>query len=269
MLLQILFRTQGVGCCYGFVLNERTGKCDKCPLGYYGNECSEKCFPPTYGEDCQSLCNCPVKECHFVNGCVQRHLTSAEYTKLADASSSVITVLNVTSISYPAVVKILSTDVNKVGGTTLVQTDLLKNNIIIGFIGFFVISFFIFVLTYMYFKCFRKATQTIHVQEVKAQAQYKSLNFDPVEQHSLVHLEPPSRFTTNADSMYLSPVFSRNESSEQRCSSKNEDILQETTLHGQEIGLETSQLQNKQNLSEEDEQGNVYIEITESSIEKC
>lgn len=28
MLLQILFRTQGVGCCYGFVLNERTGKCD-------------------------------------------------------------------------------------------------------------------------------------------------------------------------------------------------------------------------------------------------
>lgn len=182
--------------------------------------------------------------------------------KLTDASSSVIIVLNVTSISYPAVVKILSTDVNKVGGTTLVQTDLLKNNIIIGFIGFFVISFFIFVLTYMYFKCFRKATQTIHVQEGKAQAQYTSLNFDPVEQHSLVHLEPPSRFTTNADSMYLSPVFSRNESSEQRCSSKNEDILQDTTLHGQEIGLETSQLHNKQNLSEEDEQGNVYIEIT-------
>lgn len=114
----------------------------------------------------------------------------------------------------------------------------------------------------MYFKCFRKATQTIHVQEGKAQAQYTSLNFDPVEQHSLVHLEPPSRFTTNADSMYLSPVFSRNESSEQRCSSKNEDILQDTTLHGQEIGLGTSQLHNKQNLSEEDEQGNVYIEIT-------
>lgn len=119
----------------------------------------------------------------------------------------------------------------------------------------------------MYFKCFRKATQTIHIQESKAQ--YKSLNFDPVEQHSLVHPEPPSRLTTNADSMYLSPEFSRNGSSEQRCSSKNDDILQETTLHGQDIGLETSQIQNKQNLSEEDEQGNVYIEITENSIEIC
>lgn len=55
----------------------------ECPLGYYGKECSEKCFPPTYGEDCQSLCNCPLKECHFVNGCVQRHLTTAEYSMFA------------------------------------------------------------------------------------------------------------------------------------------------------------------------------------------
>lgn len=174
-----------------------------------------------------------------------------------------------TSISYPAVVKILSTDVNRVGDNTLIQTDLLKNNIIIGFIGFFVISFFIFVLTYMYFKCFRKATQTIHIQENKTQAQYKSLNFDPVEQHSLVHPEPQSRLTTNADSMYLSPVFSRNESSVQRRSSKNDDVLQETTLNGQETGLETFKLQNEQNLSKEDAQGNVYMEINEDSTERC
>lgn len=182
---------------------------------------------------------------------------------LTDASFPVITVLNVTSISYPTVVKILSTDVNRDGDTTLIQTDLLKNNIIIGFIGFFVISFFIFVLTYMYFKCFRKATQTIHIQENNAQPQYKSLNFDPVEQHSLVHPEPQSRLTINADSMYLSPVFSRNESSVQRRSSKNDDILQDTTLNGQETGLQTLTFQNEQNLSMEDAQGNVYMEINE------
>lgn len=121
----------------------------------------------------------------------------------------------------------------------------------------------------MYFKCFRKATQTIHIQENKTQAQYKSLNFDPVVQHSLVHPEPQSRLTTNADSMYLSPVFSRNESSEQRRSSKNDDVLQETTMHGQEIGLGTLKIQKKQNISEEDVLVNVYIEINEDSTERC
>lgn len=125
----------------------------------------------------------------------------------------------------------------------------------------------------MYFKCFRKAAQTIHIHENKAPGQYKSLKFDPVEHHNLVHPGSHSRLTTNADSIYLSPVFSRNESNGQRRSSENEirsqndDIIQETKLHGQEIGLETLKIQNKQSLSEEDVQVNVYIEITEDSIE--
>lgn len=123
----------------------------------------------------------------------------------------------------------------------------------------------------MYYKCFRKATQTIHGQENKAQAQYKSLNFDPVEQHSLVHPEPQSRLTTNADSMYLSPVFSRIEKSEKRRSSKHDDILQESTLAGQEIGLGTLEIQKKHydNFSEEDVHVNVYMEINEDSTERC
>lgn len=125
----------------------------------------------------------------------------------------------------------------------------------------------------MYFKCFRKAAQTIHIHENKAPGQYKSLKFDSFEQHNLVHPGSHSCLTTNADSIYLSPVFSHNESSGQRPSSENEirsqndDIIQETKLHGQEIGLETLKIQNKQSLSEEDVQVNVYIEITEDSIE--
>lgn len=125
----------------------------------------------------------------------------------------------------------------------------------------------------MYFKCFRKAAQTIHIQENKAPGLYKSLNFDPVKHHNSVHPGSHSRLTTNADSIYLSPVFSRKESSGQRRSkenemrSQNDDIRQETTLHGQENGLETLKIQNKQSLSEEDVQVNVYIEVTEDSIE--
>lgn len=180
-----------------------------------------------------------------------------------------VVVWNRKSVSYPAIIKIISTDANNVSDTTLIHADLLKNNIIIGFIGFFVISFFIFVLTYMYFKCFRKATQTTHIQENEGLPQYKSLNFDQVEHQSLVHPEPQRRLITNADSMYLSPVSSRNESSEQRRSRKHDDILQETTLQGQETGLETLKLQNKQKFSEEEAHGNVYIEITEDSIERC
>lgn len=41
----------------------------ECPTGYYGINCLKKCSPPTYGEDCQSLCLCSADVCHFVRGC--------------------------------------------------------------------------------------------------------------------------------------------------------------------------------------------------------
>lgn len=37
-----------------------------------GKHCSRKCSPPTFGEDCQSVCQCPNVECHFVSGCYKR-----------------------------------------------------------------------------------------------------------------------------------------------------------------------------------------------------
>ena len=41
----------------------------ECPKGYFG-DCSKQCIPPTYGEDCQHLCNCTDgDDCHFANGC--------------------------------------------------------------------------------------------------------------------------------------------------------------------------------------------------------
>lgn len=43
----------------------------ECPIGFHSNDCSKKCIPPTYGEDCQSICSCPKYDCHFARGCLQ------------------------------------------------------------------------------------------------------------------------------------------------------------------------------------------------------
>ena len=41
----------------------------ECPKGYF-IDCSKQCVPPTYGEDCQSLCNCTNgDDCNFAYGC--------------------------------------------------------------------------------------------------------------------------------------------------------------------------------------------------------
>lgn len=42
-----------------------------CETGFYGPNCDTMCLFPTYGLDCQSLCNCDVTYCHHVNGCIQ------------------------------------------------------------------------------------------------------------------------------------------------------------------------------------------------------
>lgn len=41
-----------------------------CAIGYQGNDCTNKCVYPTYGEDCQSICQCSDDDCHFSSGCV-------------------------------------------------------------------------------------------------------------------------------------------------------------------------------------------------------
>lgn len=43
----------------------------ECPIGYHRKNCSEKCSYPTYGADCQTVCNCHSDDCHFVSGCYQ------------------------------------------------------------------------------------------------------------------------------------------------------------------------------------------------------
>ena len=58
----------------------------ECPKGYF-DDCSKQCIPPTYGEDCQSLCDCTDGYyCHFAYGCSQlnRNEREIQHTSIYD-----------------------------------------------------------------------------------------------------------------------------------------------------------------------------------------
>lgn len=41
----------------------------ECPLGYHSFNCSVACKFPTFGDDCQYLCNCTESSCDHKFGC--------------------------------------------------------------------------------------------------------------------------------------------------------------------------------------------------------
>lgn len=41
----------------------------ECPLGFHSSNCSETCIFPSFGRDCQSICNCSVIVCDHRFGC--------------------------------------------------------------------------------------------------------------------------------------------------------------------------------------------------------
>lgn len=40
-----------------------------CDAGFIGKYCDTKCRYPTYGNDCQSLCDCNATLCDYAYGC--------------------------------------------------------------------------------------------------------------------------------------------------------------------------------------------------------
>lgn len=40
-----------------------------CENGFTGTNCVTKCQYPTYGQGCQSVCDCNATVCDYVNGC--------------------------------------------------------------------------------------------------------------------------------------------------------------------------------------------------------
>lgn len=148
--------------------------------------------------------------------------------------------------------------VDTTGKNSHTNTDLLKNNIVISLLGVFVLFFSLFVISYIYLKCFRKKEKPSGMKNTEHHSQYKSLDFNQVQPESTIQLEPVIRM--GADSAYLLPVFSHNESSKIEIEPESNKIIRDTSIHGYEI---TSQ---EPNITADNVHENVYIEIAEDNV---
>lgn len=152
------------------------------------------------------------------------------------------------------------------------ETDLFKNGflvhvvqVIMSFIGAFVIVFTIFVITYIYFKCFRKTSNEDKIKEKNLKAQYKSLRFGPDDHESRIQPEPEEQVSTECT--YLTPVFRRSDNCDTNCSDEIVEIFEETPdrlLNGQKNFHKPT---NESNVLPDAEPTNVYIEISQDKME--
>lgn len=54
---------------YKITYNLSTYITSGCDNGYTGQNCEDVCRFPSYGQDCQSMCNCTQTKCNPVVGC--------------------------------------------------------------------------------------------------------------------------------------------------------------------------------------------------------
>lgn len=177
-----------------------------------------------------------------------------------------VTISNFT-VSYRNDGNSFSADVNsnEVIQMTYLPTefDLFKNDflvlvvqIIMSFLGVFVIVFTVFVITYIYIKCFRKTTNEGEIKKPQKEAQYKSLSFSRVEPESQTQQGPQKQEST--DCTYLTPVFRDRANNDNYHSDENLEIVQETSFKGQQ----NRHPENESNSTPDAGSTNVYIEIT-------
>lgn len=159
-------------------------------------------------------------------------------------------------------------DVNKVSYLPT-EIDLFKNEffvhvvqIIVSFIGVYVIVFSIFVIAYIYLKCFRKTRNEGEINYHQNDAQYKSLSFSAVGPQNQTQQGQQEQY--RSDSTYLTPVF-RDRAISGRCHLVEKvDIVQETSFKRQQ-NRHTPAIES---ISSPDAgPTNVYIEITQDNIE--
>lgn len=176
------------------------------------------------------------------------------------------------TVSYGTEKHAISTDVNNNDVTQMTylptEIDLFKNDklvhvfqIIVSFIGVFVIVFTIFVITYIYMKCFRRSTNESEIHEHQIEAQYKSLSFSRVEPES--QTQPGPQEQTNAACTYLTPVFRERGSSDNSHTDETIEIIQETSFKRQQNCYKPA---NGSNFISDVGSTNVYMEITQDNI---
>lgn len=135
--------------------------------------------------------------------------------------------------SSPPVITDLSTRTHKHTESTRENLpknyDLLKNNIVISLLGIFVFFSSIFVISYIYLKCFRNKPITSVANAIGSQAHYKALNFNLIEPENTG--QSTSSRQTEMDSAYLLPVFTRNEDSEVEIKLESDKPIVDNTNH--------------------------------------
>lgn len=150
----------------------------------------------------------------------------------------------------------LPTNINLLGNVFFVY-------LITGLVCVFVLFFSIFVVTYVYFKCFRTNTHQCQTKRNDLQAQYKSLSFRAEQHESLANTEPQEQVRTS--STYLTPMFRGNDDGSTHHSIENEETFQEIPSNRQQIRDEatTALYLTPKNVST-----HVYFEITQDDIEQ-
>lgn len=151
--------------------------------------------------------------------------------------------------------------------------DWLKNGVALSLFGIFVLFFAVFVIVYIYLKCFRKASIAKTSKNAEWQVQYRSLNLDTRQPMRSAYEEPREQLM--ADSTHLSPVLSRNEGNEissfqiDYMNIDNNDVSREITGGGHSLSRVPTFTENRTNsfLALEERIYHVYTEIAEISTE--
>lgn len=196
--------------------------------------------------------------------------TDSTGTVLANSTPTSEIILSNISLSYRSVTDEKSTKINIYNDATVtnvaIDNNVLGNNanVLISLFGIFVLFFSLFVLTYVYFKFFRKNVHASRTKENEWKLQYQSLNLEASE---LERREQPVE-QVQTDSAYLFPVFSLNDNSETRgfqendIGLENDEALRETRRGEHTLIYGTTNSDNEPNNILEIQTKHVYTEIT-------
>lgn len=207
----------------------------------------------------------------YIVGSPTRYSTKPSFTSLSVSMSN-------KQFFNPTVSQDISTDIHKYTSDDKVENNLsnddwLKNSVALSLFGIFVLFFSVFVIAYIYLKCFRKDLNNKSKKSSEWQVEYRSLSLDTRLPPGEAYEEPREQMI--ADSAYLSPVFSRNGSNEisslqiHDMRIDNNDVSRETTGDGYSLSHVLTYTDNETNSSLKLEQRtyHIYTEIEENDTE--
>lgn len=147
----------------------------------------------------------------------------------------------------------------------------LNNSVALSLFGIFVLFFSVFVIAYIYLKCFRKELNAKKNKNTEWQVKYRSLSLDTRQPLGTAYEEPQEQLIVR-DSTYLSPVFSRNVGNTISSLQINDMRIDSNDVSGETTGGEHSlrhvptKTENETNssLKLEERTFDVYTEIAEN-----